>query len=155
MPEFNHPPGQEPQRPSRLPIGRSGAGQRDQMRLLLPVELSRVDALAATIRAQRCRQALLDKAPPQTLHSGETNLQRLGNTLVHPARPSLSLVRLEQNLRMLELTDVGLAPCKQSPKLLAFLARQRHPVALHPSSPAGPRQNNGAAALIVSSLTEH
>ena len=139
MPELNHPPGQEPQRPSRLPVGRSGAGQRDQMRLLLPVELGGVDPLAAAIRAQRRRQAFLDKPPPQALHGGKTNLQRLGNALVRPARPRRGLVRLEQNLRVPEPTDIGLAPRQQPPKLLTLLSPQGHPIALHPSPPASPK----------------
>jgi hypothetical protein len=145
--QLDHPPGQEPQGPSRLTLGWGGAGQRDQLRLLLPVELGRIDALAAAIRAQRRRQTLLDKPPPQALDGGKTNLQRLGNALVRPARPRRGLVRLEQDLRVPEPAHIGLAPRQQPPEFLPLLTRQRHPIALHPPPPARHRQNNGAGDL--------
>ncbi len=43
------------------------------------------------------------------------------STRIRFAPSDLTQTSSEQNLRMLELTDAGLAPCKQPPKLLAFL----------------------------------
>ena len=119
------------------------------MRFLLAVELGGVDPLATTIGAQRRRQALLDKAPPQPLHGGKAYLQRLGDALVRPARPRLGLVRLEQDLRVPEPAHIGLAARQQPPEFLPLLSRQRHPIALHPPPPASHRQNNGAEGLPV------
>lgn len=142
MPELNHLPGQEPQRPSRLPLGRRGAGQGNQMRFLLAVESGGIDPLATTIGAQRRHQALLDKAPPQALHGGKTNLQRLGNALVRPARPRLGLVRLEQDLRVPQPAHIRLAARQKLPEFLPLLTRQRHPIALHRQPSASPHQTN-------------
>jgi hypothetical protein len=51
--QFDHVLGQKPQRPARLSVGRSRAGQRDQVSLLRAIELALVDALATPVGAQR------------------------------------------------------------------------------------------------------
>jgi hypothetical protein len=64
-----------------------------------------------------------------------------------PPHPTLALVRLEQDLRVLELADVGLATREQPLDLLALLASQRDPIPLHRPSPLGPTGLNGLAHL--------
>jgi hypothetical protein len=143
--QLDHPPCQQAQAPPTVAVRRRRAGQGDQVGLLLAVQLPAVGPPAAAVRAERRRQALLDEPPAQTLHGGEADVEGLDDPLVRPARPSLGLVRLEQDLGVLELAHVRLAAREQPPQPLALLAGQRHPVPLHRPSPVGPHRTNGSA----------
>jgi hypothetical protein len=50
--QFDHALGQQAQRPAGAFVGRSRAGQRDQVRLLRTIKLSLVDPRAAAVGAQ-------------------------------------------------------------------------------------------------------
>jgi hypothetical protein len=135
MAQLDHPACQQAQRPAPASLRRGRAGQGNQMSLLFAVELARTDPLAATIGAERGGQALLHEAPPQPLHGGHPDADRFGDTLIRPARPARRRIRLEQNLRVLELAHVRLAARQQSPQLPALRLRQRHPILLHRTLP--------------------
>ena len=101
-------PGQQAQRPAPALDGWSGAGQRNQLGLLLAIELALIKPLADPVRAESGLQALQDEALPQALHGRDANIQRRNDPLVRPCWAALGLVGLEQDLRMLELADIGL-----------------------------------------------
>ena len=64
--QLDHPLGQQAQRPARLALGRPGAGQGDQVGLLLAVQLARVDPRGG-LGQQRRLQPLLDEPLPHPL----------------------------------------------------------------------------------------
>ncbi len=69
--EFDHAPGQEPQRPARASLWLSRTGERDQVSFLRAVELALIDAGPRAVSSQRRLQALLDKALAQPLNGGD------------------------------------------------------------------------------------
>ena len=94
--QLDQPVGQQPQRPALAALGRGAARQRDQVGLLLAVELAAVLAfgcLAVHGGLQPFGGVLL--AHPG--HRGVVDLQRGGDRPVGPARPGLALVGLEQD----------------------------------------------------------
>jgi hypothetical protein len=133
MAQFHQPPRQQPQRPAAVPRRRGGASQGDQMGLLRAIELGGVDACARAVGPQRRREPVLDKALAQALDGRDPDLKRLGNAAVAPARPTPGFVRLEQDLRVLERTHIGLAAREHPAQRRAFVCRQRDPIfLLHP-----------------------
>ena len=144
--ELDHASGQQAQGPTPALVGRGGAGQRDQLGFLFTIELALIEALADPVRAERGVQALLDEALPQALHGSDADVQRHDDPLIRPGRATLGLVSLEQDLRMLQLADVGLATGEQPFQLVALGRGQRHSVLLHRPPPVGPRQTNRPAS---------
>ena len=127
--QFHHVLGQKPQRPARLSVRGSGAGQRDQVSFLSAVELALINPLATPIRAQRCGEPLFDKALAHALHGRDPCSERLGNALVRPARSAVGLIGLEQDLGVLDLANIGFAPRQQPLKPVAFGKGKGHTAA--------------------------
>ena len=113
-----------------MPFGRRRAGQGNEVSLLRAVALPVVEALAAAVGAEGCRQALLDKAPPQALDGRDPGIESLRDALVAPGTSAFGGIGLEQDLGMLELAYVRLAAGQQLPKVLALSRGQRHTVLL-------------------------
>jgi hypothetical protein len=155
--EFDHAPGQQAQCPAPAPCRRGRTGERDEVGLLRAVELALVDALAAPVRVQRCREALFDKALADTLHGRDADIECLGDARVRPRGSAFGLIGLEQNLGVLEPAHVSLAVCQQAPEFVALGWSERHPVHLvHGQSPVSAcsvRDRN--AQLTPSALTNH
>ena len=128
--QLNHALRQQAQRPAGASVGRSRAGQRDQVCLLRTIKLSLVDPLPTPVRAQGGGEALFDKAPAHTLDRRDPSLERLGHALVRPARSAFGLIGLEQDLRVLDRANIGLAAREQPLKRVAFVSRERHAILL-------------------------
>src|SRR5215211_7329255 len=98
--QFHHVLGQKPQRPARLSVGWSRAGERDQVSFLGAIELALVEALATPIGAQRGGKTLFDKALAHALDSRDPGLERLGDARVWPGWPTVGRIGLEQDLSL-------------------------------------------------------
>jgi hypothetical protein len=155
--QLDHVLGQKPQRPARLSVRRSRAGQRDQVRLLCTIKLSLVEARSRAVGSQGRLQALLDKALTQSLDGGDTRVKGVRDALVRPARPAFGLIRLEQHLGVLETAHIRLAPGQQTLKLLALLSGERHTILLgHGWPPTGSSPHHQQnAKLLASALIQH
>src|SRR5215207_2884227 len=128
--QLDHMLGEKPQRPARPSLGRGLAGERDQLGFLGPIQLALIGVCPRAVGSQRRLQALLDKALAQPLDGGDACMEGLGDPLVRPARTTVGLIRLEQDLGVLETAHVCLAPRQQPLKLLALLTRERYPILL-------------------------
>jgi hypothetical protein len=136
--QLDHALRQKPQRPARPSLGRSRTGQRNQMSFLRTIKFALIGARPRTVGSQRRLHPLLDKALAQPLDRGNARVKGVRNARVRPARPAFGLVRLEQDLGVLETAHIRLAPGQQALKLLALLGRKRDPVLLgHGWPPAG------------------
>jgi hypothetical protein len=128
--QLDHALGQQAQGPARIILGRSRAGQRNQVCLLRAIELTLVDPLSTPVGADRGGQPLLDKALTHAFHGCRPGLNGFGDARVAPGRPTVGLIRLEQDLGVLDLANVCLAAGQQPFKLLALGRDERHPVLL-------------------------
>src|SRR6478735_824827 len=144
--QLDHASGQQAQRPAPALDGWGGAGQRNQLGLLLAIELALIKPLADPVRAESGLQALQDEALPQALHGRDANIQRRNDPLVRPGWAALGLVGLEQDLRVLEPADIGFAPGEHLLQLVALRCRQGHSVLLHRSPPACRQRTNRPAS---------
>jgi hypothetical protein len=105
---------------------------------LRAIELALIGARSRAVGSQRRLQALFDKALTQSLDGGDTRVKGVRDARVRPARPAVGLIRLEQDLGVLETAHIRLAPGQQTVKLLALLSGERHAVLLgHGWPPAG------------------
>src|SRR5919199_6909368 len=147
--QFDHAPGQKPQCPAGASFGRSRAGQRDQVRLLGTVELVLIDAFSTPVGAQGGGEPLLDKAPAHALDGRDPDLERLGNALIRPARSAFGLIGFKQDLSVLDLANIGLAPREQPPQFIALVSRERHPI------PLGHDRPPGSASLLTRERSDH
>jgi hypothetical protein len=145
--QLDHALREQAQRPARLALRRAGASQRQQMRLLLAVQLARVEPRGG-LGQQRRREPLLDEPLPHPLDGTDAHLQRRGDLLVDTRRPALGRVGLEQDTGVGQLAGVSLAARDQPAEVVALLRRQRDLVPLrHRHRPAGinPVHRNCAA----------
>jgi hypothetical protein len=84
---------------------------------------------------------------PQALHGRDPDIQGRDDPLVRPCRAALGLIGLEQNLRVLQLADIGFAMGEQPFQLVALRCRQRDPILLlHRPPPVGLQQTNRSAS---------
>jgi hypothetical protein len=118
---------QQPQRPACLALRRFATDDREQSRLLLPVELPSVFTAGRTT-VQGGLHALLDALPPHPRHRRLAHLHRLGDSLVHPARSARLRVRLQEDPRMGQLPRRGRPGCDQPFQGRPFVIGQRHHV---------------------------
>jgi hypothetical protein len=149
--------GEKPQGPARPSLGRGLAGERDQVGFLGAIQLALIGARPRAVGSQRRLQALLDEALAQPLDGGNACMEGFGDALVRPARSIVGLIRLEQDLSVLETAHVCLAPGQQPLKLLALLTRKRHPILLGqgwPPAGSDPHQQQNAKPL-ASALIDH
>ena len=153
--QLDHVLGQKPQRPARLSVGWSRAGERDQVSFLGAIELALVDALATPIGAQRGGKTLFDKALAHALHGRDPCRERLSDARVWPGWPTVGLIGLEQDLGVLDLANIGFAARQQPLKLVAFGTGEGHPVLLvHGRPPVSTGPHNNTLQPTPSALTE-
>jgi hypothetical protein len=121
--------GQEPQAPAPAALRRGRAGQRDQPRLVRPIQLAFVDP-ARRLRVQGRFKAFLDKAAAHALDAAHMHPDRLRHLHVGPARPTVRSVRQQKHPRMAQRARRGFAPRDQAIQFSSLLSRERHTVAL-------------------------
>jgi hypothetical protein len=119
------------------------------VRLLGAVELALVDAFSTPVRAQGGGEPLFDKAPAHALDGRDPNLERLGNALIRPARSAIGLIGFKQDLRVLDLANIGLAAREQPLQFIAFVSREGHPI------PLGHDRPPGSASLLIRKRSDH
>ena len=117
-------PGQQARRPARAALGRGGAGERDQVRLLRPVERPLVDPVGPLAR-QRRRQPLGREPPPGAQDGARGDVQRPGDGGVRPPRAAFAGVGLEQDAGAGQQPRRGGARADQGPEVGALLLARR------------------------------
>jgi len=100
--ELDHPIGQQPQAPLVATVGRFGAGQPDQLCLLLAVELAVVLAVGR-FAFDAAGQAALREALPNSCNCAFGHFQRFSRASIRPSRAVGTFINFEQdaNARLL------------------------------------------------------
>src|SRR5215218_4324752 len=111
--QAHEPFGQKPYAPSVFAFGRLGAGECDQMRLLLSIELFGLGVFRPAMD-QSSLQALPGEPPSHAENRRAAHLQGVGDLGVRPGWGVCSLVSLQEDASMAELARRGAAACDQA-----------------------------------------
>jgi hypothetical protein len=104
--QFNHPIGQEAQRPAGMAGGRFTTGQGDEAGLLRAIQLALVHAVGGA-PVQRRFQTLLDVLAADAGDGRLAHLHGVGDTFVHPAGALRAAVGFEQDARVRQQAGWG------------------------------------------------